>query len=51
MADFKTAYDITSGLEGGYVNDTNDLGQETYKGISRRFWPHWDGWQHIDRQF
>ena len=34
--------------EGGYVNDPDDLGKETYRGISRKFWPLWKGWPLID---
>ena len=34
--------------EGGYVNDPLDSGGETYKGISRRWFPKWDGWAIID---
>ena len=39
MADFNDAFDETMGHEGGYVNDSNDAGGETYRGISRRFNP------------
>lgn len=48
MADFFKAYDITLGHEGGYVDDPDDVGGETYKGVARRFHPEWDGWQIID---
>ena len=48
MADFQTAYNKTMGHEGGYVNDPDDAGGETYKGISRRYHPHWVGWKTID---
>lgn len=34
--------------EGGYANDPDDLGGETYRGISRKFWPNWKGWVIID---
>ena len=34
--------------EGGYVNDPNDSGGETYCGISRNNFPNWDGWHTID---
>jgi len=34
--------------EGGYVNDPDDPGGETYKGISRKNWPDWEGWKFID---
>lgn len=35
--------------EGGYVNDPQDPGGETYKGIARKFNSKWDGWTLIDR--
>jgi len=34
--------------EGGYVNDPDDRGGETYRGISRRHHPHWIGWKYLD---
>jgi type VI secretion system secreted protein VgrG len=34
--------------EGGYANDPADSGGETYRGISRRNFPHWEGWSIID---
>ena len=34
--------------EGGYVNDPSDSGGETYKGISRKWFPKWAGWGIID---
>lgn len=45
MADFKTSYAILAKNEGGY---TVDNGGETYKGISRKGWPKWNGWPLID---
>lgn len=48
MANFKQAFDITSGHEGGYSNDPADSGGETYRGISRRYHPSWDGWIIVD---
>ena len=48
MADFHKALKRTAKYEGGYVNDPADAGGETYKGISRRANPKWDGWQLID---
>jgi lysozyme family protein len=35
--------------EGGYSNVGNDRGKETYMGISRFFFPKWEGWQIIDK--
>jgi len=34
--------------EGGYVNDLDDPGGETYKGVARKIHSKWDGWQNID---
>jgi lysozyme family protein len=34
--------------EGGYVNDKDDPGGETYKGVARKIWPNWKGWDIID---
>ena len=48
MADFKTAYKKIEAAEGGYCFDPDDAGGETYKGISRRANPNWDGWISID---
>jgi lysozyme family protein len=48
MSNFEEAYKKTMGHEGGYVNDPDDAGAETYKGISRRFHPSWPGWIIID---
>lgn len=48
MAKFETAYEITADFEGGYVNDADDAGGETYSGISRVYHPTWDGWNDID---
>jgi len=48
MADFKKAYKKAMGFEGGYVNDPVDLGKETYKGISRKYNPAWEGWELVD---
>lgn len=49
MADFKPAFDITMGHEGGYANDPDDAGGETYRGIARRYHPSWKGWLIIDQ--
>lgn len=48
MANFDVAYNRTSKFEGGYVNDKNDRGGETYKGIARKFHADWKGWNIID---
>lgn len=48
MADFLLAFKETLAHEGGYVNNPNDRGGETYKGIARKFHPNWKGWAIID---
>lgn len=35
--------------EGGYVNDQNDRGGETYQGVARAFNPSWAGWPVLDQ--
>ena len=49
MAKFENAYPLILAHEGGYVNDPEDLGGETYKGIARKKQPDWVGWLVIDR--
>ncbi len=49
MANFITAYKITSTIEGFYSNDSEDYGKETFKGISRVNFPNWAGWKMIDQ--
>jgi lysozyme family protein len=48
MAEFTQAFQKTVGHEGGYVFDRDDAGGETYRGISRRWFPDWEGWRIID---
>lgn len=48
MAKFIDAYKKVLNNEGIYSNDPDDTGGETYKGISRRANPNWDGWISID---
>ncbi|MDH5300802.1 MAG: N-acetylmuramidase [Gammaproteobacteria bacterium] len=48
MADFGKAFEHTLKMEGGYVFDPDDLGGETYRGVSRRYFPKWEGWVMID---
>lgn len=48
MADFARAFRKTIRFEGGYVNDPDDPGGETYRGIARRDHPGWEGWPVID---
>ena len=48
MAKFEIAFRRTKRFEGGYVNDPQDAGGETYNGISRRANPTWAGWRVVD---
>lgn len=48
MADFETSYYLTNKIEGGYANDKDDKGGETYRGVARNFHPKWEGWKIID---
>lgn len=47
--DLNEALNYTLQFEGGYANDPDDSGGETFRGISRRNWPAWPGWEKIDR--
>jgi len=49
MANFEAAFKKTMEHEGKYSDDPADLGGETYRGISRRFNPSWEGWKIVDR--
>lgn len=46
---FLPAFEKTLVNEGGYSFDHLDPGGETYMGISRVFWPNWEGWPIIDQ--
>jgi lysozyme family protein len=48
MANFKLSFNKTVKAEGGYVNDPNDKGGETYLGISRKSHPTSKMWVIID---
>jgi len=48
MADFNVAFKETMKAEGGYVNDKDDPGGETYMGIARTRNSKWPGWVTID---
>ena len=48
MALFTPAFSLSKINEGGWVNDPNDKGGETYRGIARNFNPKWNGWAVID---
>ena len=49
MAEFLEAYRGTLDHEGGYSNDPDDPGGETLYGISRVYWPKWEGWILVDQ--
>jgi lysozyme family protein len=48
VAIFRISYDLTNQIEGGYVNDPDDKGGETYRGIARKKHPSWRGWYKVD---
>lgn len=48
MAEFDAALYKTLKHEGGYVFHPSDPGGETFKGVSRRAHPDWEGWERID---
>lgn len=48
MADFMKAQPYVLKYEGGYVYDPLDHGGETYRGISRIYFPKWAGWELVD---
>ncbi len=50
MAKFNIEFDKLILAEGGYINDPDDYGGETYLGISRKNNPKWDGWKYIDKE-
>ena len=49
MAKFDEAFEKVVFHEGGYVNDPDDRGGETYMGISRKAHPNALIWQHVDK--
>lgn len=48
MAKFDEEFEKVILAEGGYVDDPDDAGGETYLGISRKNNPDWSGWKEID---
>lgn len=48
MANYELEFSKLILAEGGYVNDKDDAGGETYLGISRKFNPAWSGWKQVD---
>ncbi len=49
MNNFQEAFDRTMRHEGEYSDDRKDMGGETFRGISRVYWPGWSGWHVVDR--
>lgn len=49
MANFDKAFKKVIYYEGGYVNDIEDAGGETYMGISRKHNPKLEMWNIIDK--
>jgi lysozyme family protein len=47
-ARFKRFEKVLDSHEGNYANTAGDTGGETYRGISRRWNPQWQGWAIID---
>ena len=45
MANFRRCFEPILKTEAGY---TIDSGGETWRGVSRKFFPHWDGWGLVD---
>ena len=50
MANFDEEFNKVILCEGGYCNDPDDTGGETYVGISRKYNPTWSGWPIIDAE-
>ena len=48
MSNFNKSLQYVLKKEGGHVNDPDDSGGETYKGVARKIWPEWDGWKFVD---
>lgn len=49
MADYNHSFSRTMGTEGGWVNNPDDSGKETYRGVARAHWGTWKGWLIIDK--
>lgn len=49
MASFEEAYKATGANEGGWCHVDGDTGEETYCGISRKWFPNWAGWAIVDK--
>jgi lysozyme family protein len=53
MNHFKEAFKRTMLIEGEgqRTNRTFDPGGDTYSGISRVYWPEWEGWDYLDKGY
>ena len=49
MANFNEEFKKVILVEGGYVNDPDDAGGETFAGVSRKNNKNWKGWPIIDK--
>ena len=49
MTDFDRALAFVLEREGGWVNNPNDKGGETYRGVARNYNLYWPGWNRIHR--
>jgi len=49
MSYFPYAIEEPLKSEGGYASDPKDPGGETYRGISRKAYPNWEGWAVLDQ--
>ena len=49
MSDFNISFNKVMINEGDYSMDLDDIGGETYKGISKRYNPSWGGWKLINK--
>lgn len=49
MANFLKAWELTRVNEGGFVNDPLDKGGYTYRGITKKNFPNWEGWSLIEK--
>lgn len=49
MADHSLAHKEVMKTEGGYANDKDDNGGETWRGIARKFHSSWLGWRIVDK--
>lgn len=47
-AEFYPAYHKLRSFEGNYANEVNDLGKETYGGVTRKYNNDWYGWRYIE---